>query len=169
MSSIRSWLARPIADDDRRRAFAVAAATLLITAAVLTVTADPPDRTSSPPPVERPGAPPTDRPAVETPPAALGVARRFVDGYLAYLYGDGRARDIRGASDGLRRQLSARPVRVSPAMRGERPRIGRIDGQRFDDGWLIDAKIATATVSFPMAVVVADRPGGPVVTRLVED
>ena len=54
-------------------------------------------------------------------------------------------------------------------MRQQRPRVERIDGQRLADGWLVDVTVAAATVTFPISVVVTDRPGGPVVTRVVED
>lgn len=174
MKRLRRFLEHPIADHDRRLAFAIAAAALLIAAVALSAIADPADQQTGAagehPPITRPDLPPPPRPVGDPPAEALDVTRRFLHGYLAHLYGSGRAREIRGASDRLRRQLAAQPVRVSPAMRRQRPRVERIDGHRLaEDGWLIDAEIATGTVSFPIAVVVADRPGGPVVIRLVED
>lgn len=168
---LRRFLKRPIADHDRRSAFAIVAVALLIAAVALSVIADPADRRTSSerPPIARTDLPPPARSASGSPAEAVDVARRFLDGYLAHLYGSGRAAEIRGASDRLRHQLAAQPVRVSPATRRQRPSVERIDGQRLADGWLVDAEIATATVSFPIVVVVADRPGGLVVTRLVED
>jgi hypothetical protein len=170
--ALRSWFESPIADRDRRRAFAAAAIAVLLAAGALSLTTDPPDRHPTTP-GERPTIARPDaagpRLGVGVSPDALDVARRFIDGYLAHLSGDRRVQDIRGASAGLRRQLIARPIRVTPAMRRQRPRIGRIDGRRLPGGWLIDAEIATATVSFPIAVVVATGPGGLVVTRVVED
>jgi hypothetical protein len=172
MRRLRWLLERPISDHDRRRAFAVAATVLLIAAVALSIVSDPADRPAGGagdrPPVVRPESPPTPT-AGDLPPETAGVARRFLDGYLAHLYGRRRPGEIPGASGRLRRQLAAQPVRVSPAMRRARPRVERIDGQRFADGWLIDATVAAATVEFPISVVVADRPGGPVVTRVVED
>jgi hypothetical protein len=170
VSALR-FLEHPIADDQRRRAFAVAAAALLLAGVVLSLTAsDPAGRPSAPsqPPRLRPDDSEIRQPAREIPADVLSVARRFVDDYLDRLYG-GQRRQLRGASATLRRQLLDRPVRVSPAMRRQRPRVEGIDGQQLDDGWLIDAEITAATVSFSIAVVVVDRPGGPVVTRLVED
>ncbi|MDP9135865.1 MAG: hypothetical protein M3N56_13695, partial [Actinomycetota bacterium] len=99
----------------------------------------------------------------------LDVARRFLAGYLDHVYGRGRAGDIRGATDRLRDELARQTVRRPPAMRRQRPRVERIDAQRLPGGWRVEAEIATATVSFPVAFVVASRPGGPLVTRLVED
>ncbi|MEX1142877.1 MAG: hypothetical protein WD399_07635 [Thermoleophilaceae bacterium] len=171
MRRLRWLLERPVSDHDRRRAFAVAAAVLLIAAVALSVVSDPAGRpaagASGRPPVVRP-EPPTP-PAGDLPPETADVARRFLDGYLAHLYGSRRPAAIRGASDRLRRQLAAQSVRVSPAMRRQRPRVERIDGQRLADGWLVAATVAAATVAFPISVVVADRQAGPVVTRVVED
>jgi hypothetical protein len=50
-------------------------------------------------------------------------------------------------------------------MRRLRPRVGDLDAHRLDGGWLIDAEIAAGSVSFEIAVVVANG----VVIRLVED
>ena len=170
MRRVRGFLERPIADDDRRRAFAVAAAVLLIAAVGLSVTADPADRATEPS-----GRQPSARPDLRTEPAGeppvgiLDVARRFLAGYLDHVYGRGRAGEIRGATERLRDELAGQTVRRSPAMRRQRPRVERIDTQRLPGGWRVEAEIATATVSFPVAFVVASRPGGPLVTRLVED
>ena len=138
MRRLRRFLERPIADHDRRRAFAAAAAALLIAAVALSAIADPADRrtgaSSERPPIARPDLPPPPRPVGDPPAEALDVTRRFLHGYLAHLYGSGRAAEIRGASNRLRRQLAAQPVRVSPAMRRQRPRVEHIDGHRLADG-----------------------------------
>lgn len=171
MRSVRDFLERPIADDDRRRAFAVAAAVLLTAAVGLSLTADPADRasggTSAGQPIARPDL--RTEPAGEPPAAVLDVARRFLAGYLDHVYGRGRAGEIRGATEWLRDELAGQTVRRSPAMRRQPPRVERIDAQRLPGGWRVEAEIPTATVSFPVAFVVASRPGGPLVTRLVED
>lgn len=170
MRRVRDFLERPIADDDRRRAFAIAAAVLLIAAAGLSLTAEPADR-----PTEPSGRQPSARPDLHTEPAGeppagvLDIARSFLAGYLDHVYGSGDAGAIRGATDRLRDELADQPVRRPPAMRRQRPRVGRIDAQRLPDGWHVEAEIASANVSFPVAFVVARRSGGPLVTRLVED
>jgi hypothetical protein len=171
MRWVRDFLERPIADHDRPRAFAVAATVLLIAAVALSVTADSADRPASAPSDRQPITSATLRtePGDEPPAAVLDVARRFLGGYLDHIYGRGRAGEIRGATDRLRDELADQPVRRSPAMRRQRPRVERIDAQRLPGGWRVEAEIATATISFPIAVVVAARPGGPLVTRLVED
>ena len=161
-------------DHDRRRAFAVAATVLLIAAVALSIVADPADRpaggASEPrPPIVRPESPPTPRPLTDSRRDGRGraaVPRRLPR--TSTRQRAGRAR-FRGASDRLRRQLAAQPVRVSPAMRRARPRRrahrrpairGRLADRRH--GRRRDGRV-------PDPVVVADRPGGPVVTRVVED
>jgi hypothetical protein len=170
MTALRARLDWPI--EDRRRAFAIAAAVLLVAAVALSALAAPPDhRPAADQPVERQPALSGDVPrSADAPPATVGVARRFLEDYLDHLYGTRRPHDeIAGASAGLRRQLARRPVRVTPGMRRHRPRLVDVDLHRLDGGWLADGEIAAGNVSFEIAVVVADRPGGPVVTRLVED
>jgi hypothetical protein len=54
---------------------------------------------------------------------AARVARRFLTGYLAYLYGHAPAETITGATPSLERSLRARPLLVSPAMRRRYPRV----------------------------------------------
>lgn len=172
MRGLRAWLASPIADRDRQRAFVAAAVTLLLAGVALTLIADPPDH---PPPAKVDPQTPTRgqevsrRQAASVPADVLDVARRFLDGYLAHLYGHRRALAIPGASAGLRRRLSTRPIRVPPAMRRQYPRVERIDGQRLPGGWLVEAHVATRSVSFPIAVLVSNRRGVLAVTRLVED
>lgn len=173
MTLLRRLLEQPIGNDDRRTAFAVAAAALALAATLLTLAAGPADRATTEP-ASRLTAPRAERPAVradpDAPPAeARQVARRFLSGYLAHLHGHARPSEIRGATHRLRRRLATRAVRVSPAMRRQRLRVERIDGHRHGHGWLIHAEIAAATVSFPVSIVVVDRPRGPVVTRVVED
>jgi hypothetical protein len=173
MSRLRALAERPIAVRDRHRAFAAVAAVLLTAAVALSIAADPPDRPHHSPTDRLPPLPSADRAAgnepAEAPGRVLAVARRFLDDYLARIHGTGSAGAIRGASAGLRRRLAAQRVRVSPAARRQRPAVQRLDGHRLGDGWLIRAEVATGQVSYPVALVVADRPAGPVVTRLVED
>lgn len=171
---LRRLLEQPIGDDDQRAAFAVAAAALAIAATLLTLIAGPTADRPAAPAAERPTTPHDGRVAGvdgddALPAGARHVARRFLSGYLAHLHGRARAREIRGATARLRRRLAARPVRVSPSMRRQRPRVERIDGHRYGHGWLVHAEVAAATVSFSISIVVGDRPVGPVVTRVVED
>lgn len=169
MTALRTRLEQPI--EDRRRAFAIVAAVLLVAAAALSALAAPPGHQPADKPVGRQSAAAVgdDRPVpAEAPPAAVAVARRFLEGYLDHLYRSRRERDIVGASAGLRRQLTQRRLRVSPGMRRHRPRLVDVDLHRLDGAWLADGEIAVGKVSFEIAFVVADRPGGHVVTRLVE-
>lgn len=54
---------------------------------------------------------------------AQRVARRFLDGYLAYTYGQGRASLITEASPMLAGSLKAHRPRVPPAARARHPRV----------------------------------------------
>ncbi|MHB8241048.1 MAG: hypothetical protein ACYDHN_03565 [Solirubrobacteraceae bacterium] len=51
------------------------------------------------------------------------VARRFVGGYLPYLYGHAPASRISGATPALIHSLQLHPPRVSPAMRATHPHL----------------------------------------------
>jgi hypothetical protein len=165
MNWLRARLEEPIGD--RRRAFAIAAVVLLIAAVALSALAAPPDRqpTTEPAVDRQPVAGRDPAAPADIAPAAVRVARRFLAGYLAHLYGDRPAREIAGAAPRLRAELARQPVRVTPAMRRHRPRVVDLDAHRLDGDWLIDAEIAAGSVSFEIALVVADG----VVTRLVED
>ena len=55
--------------------------------------------------------------------AATGVARAFLDGYLAFSYGHGKASAIRAAAAHLVRALDRAPPRVPAAVARARPRV----------------------------------------------
>lgn len=176
---LRALLQRPVGDDDRHRLFAVAAGLLLTAAVALSLVADQPSHVppSSPATAARPTAPPApssprsatlpDRP----PRDVLAVARRFLGGYLARLYGHDRDARLAGATRRLRRRLAARTGRVAAGMRDRRPRVEELEAARLGQRWLVRATVTDGSrVSFPIEVVVAARgSGGPVVTRVVED
>ena len=171
---LRIRLERPLAEEERRRAFALAAAALVVAAIALSLVADPPspDRPAAPSASSRVPPPASEaRPTASAAPAdVLGVARGFVAGYLRHLYGRGRASAIRHASSGLRQRLAANAPRVSRGMRERRPAVQRLRATALGGRWLVTATVVDdARVSYPVAVVVAEQPGGPVVTRVVED
>lgn len=181
MKSLRSRarLERPISDPQRGRAFAVVAMTLLLATVALTLAGRPPGSSSTadtaqtarsvavqPRPVSPgPALHTPHRARVKAPRAARRVARRFLTGYLKYLYGHGSARHISGSSRSLRRRLDARPLRVPPAARRRSPRVRSLSaGTRADGGrrWLLTARIADGSaVIYPIQLLVAgstDRP-----------
>ena len=124
---LRAWWERPIAEHERRRAFVLAAAVILLAVAGLAVTrstathhATPrpaptvstvPAPPSSPP--EPSGPPRTDPPGAGVPPDLGPIARRFLEGYLAYLYGRGPARSIPHAAPALLGRLERNRPRIS--------------------------------------------------------
>ncbi len=143
---LRALADRPIAEHERRLAFALAAAIIVIAAGVLVLTragsAPPAPRRAAPIAPARPAAPPPAGPAASgsppepaaAPPGATQDARVFLGGYLAYLYGHARAREIRGAAPRLLRKLERERPRVSPATRQRRPRILEITARRIAGG-----------------------------------
>jgi hypothetical protein len=135
-----AWLIRlrdrPIADEERRRAFIASTVLLAITVALLALTtpatstttatrrsaltAHTPAGQSPVPPSSAAGTGPST-PGVLPPPVAH-VARRFLTGYLACLYGHTGV-EIRDASASLDRSLAVHPPRVSLDMRARHPRV----------------------------------------------
>jgi hypothetical protein len=135
---LRVVLNRPLADADRARLFLVAVVAIVAGAAVLASIDDPaepePDRVPRAVAVE-PAAPEAALalPSEEgDPPAgasradvasAKAAARRFLDGYLPYSYGQASPRAIQAVADGLRERLATEPPRVPGAERRRRPRL----------------------------------------------
>ncbi|MDP2710337.1 MAG: hypothetical protein Q8O56_03885 [Solirubrobacteraceae bacterium] len=186
---LRALAERPIEAHERRRAFALAAAVVLI-AAVGLLAVRPADRNgeirapaASAPPI---ATAPNDTPARREPSAGAegapppeGIAaervertaRRFLDGYLAYLYGHGRAGAIRAATPALARRLARNRPRVSPATRQRRPRVTDLSAQRLDPGReLVVAEIADGGVArYPLELVLVRRGGRWLVDRVEVD
>jgi hypothetical protein len=107
-----------LAAHEQRAAFAIVTATIVVATLVLATGSAP--RVSS---ARR-------DPAVRAPSKALAlggpavtVARRFLDGYLGYLYGHAPARAVLDAVPALSRRLATRRLIVPPAMRSLRPRV----------------------------------------------
>jgi hypothetical protein len=138
---------------------AAAAAALAIAAAVR---GDGQPRSASPTP-----APPTGpviggnghpRPeAIEPePPAARLIARRFLAGYLRFLYGRGRAGDVPHVSSTVRRGLARARVRVSPAQRKRRTEVVALElvaqGRRelIATARVVDGGVAAYPLTFTM-------------------
>jgi hypothetical protein len=173
-SSLRGWLERPLRERDRQRAFALAAAALVLAAAILTLTgrdhhqpppaaATPPTSPAAVPPPVSPApavrAPAREREPEPAPRSIRRVARRFLAGYLPYLYGQRPARRIDASTPQLRRRLAANRPRVSPAARRRRPRVVALEGERALAGrWLVRARIADGSVvAYPIELLIDGR------------
>lgn len=177
MTPLRRWLARPLSDRDRQRAFALAAAALVLAAAILTITGNRPGAptASTPPPSPAAAAPDVSALAsrapawasaqdtVAVPAAVRQQARRFLAGYLPYLYGrrPRSARWLEGAGWQLRRRLAAERPRVAPAARRRRPRAVALKGEQAPSGgWQLRARIADGRSGYQLTLLVV---GGRVV------
>lgn len=101
------------------------------------------------------GSPESDRAAV------VRQARRFLAGYLPYLYGHGAARAVHGGTAALRRRLETVRLRVSPAARKRRPHVVRVTAERLDRGrWHVVATVADGGVSrYPIELLITTGDG----------
>jgi hypothetical protein len=144
---IRAQRDRPISNSERRTAFTLIALTTAVSALLLTAatpSAPSPHTATRHHAGARLGAP---APAVSAVPGAVeeSVAREFLHGYLAYIYGRAQAARVRGATPAFTHALLARARLVPPSMRARRPRVlavhpaGPHDAKAIiNDGGLID-------------------------------
>lgn len=165
MTDLRSLARRPIAEGERRGAFWIAAAILACAALGLLLlpgreTALAPS--SGPVPEATGAAPPGPVPHRAAPLARpLATARRFLGGYLPFLYGRGSARAVAAAAPSLRDRLAASRLRVPPAASNRQPRVARLDGRRLTaDRVLVTARIADGgPATYPISLTLARRSG----------
>ncbi len=103
--------------------------------------------------------------------AAVRLARRFLAGYLPYLYGQGPARAVRGSTATLRRRLETARLRVSPATRKRRPRVVRVTAEPLDRGhWHVVATIADGGVAqYPIELLLTTGDGAARVAGVVSE
>lgn len=164
MNRLRALAGRPIGEGERRGAFWAAGAILVCAAAVLLLL---PGEEALPPPSEpiagagsRPG--PAAALAQPVPLARpLAAARRFLGGFLPFLYGGGSARAVRAAAPSLRVRLVESRLRVPPAARDRHPRPTRLDGRHLAAGRvLVTARIEDGGIAaYPIALTLARRGG----------
>lgn len=101
--------------------------------------------------------------------AATPSARRFLNGYLGYLYGHTRARAVPDASHRLRATLAHDPVRITPAQRTRHPRLLALNVEPRAAG----LALGTATIGdgagvpYPVHLVLADTAGRWLVERVL--
>jgi hypothetical protein len=168
---LRELADRPIADRHRRRLFLACAAALLGVAALLLLAGVP--GPTSPPSPTRTSA---ERPAPATPPqtgfrpsrsprettrGGARAARRFLLGYLPFLYGQGSRRAIDDASSRLLGRLARSRIRVPPAARRRHPRVVELDAKRLGAGRAaVTATVDDGGVSrYPIELTLATRRG----------
>lgn len=122
-------------------------------------------------------------PTLDTDPAAAGPlegdraavvrqSRRFLTGYLPYLYGQGEARSIRASTGALRRRLESARLRVSPASRKRRPRVVRLAPEPLGrrGRWHVVATVADGGVAeYPIELLVSPSSRGFVVEAVVSE
>jgi hypothetical protein len=103
--------------------------------------------------------------------AARRVARRFLDGYLAFLYGRGPASEITDVSPAVGRELARNTPRIPPAQRDRTPRVVDLSVV----GQAREAVIATASIDdgdvavYPIVFTLDRRDGRWRVSRLAND
>lgn len=109
---------RPLAEREQRAAFLIVTAAIVVATLVLAGGSAPHFSSARRDPAVR-----ASSKALVLSGPAVTVARRFLDGYLGYLYGHAPASAVRGAVPALSRSLAARRLIVPPAMRSLRPRL----------------------------------------------
>ena len=86
------------------------------------------------------------------------VARRFLGGYLRFLYGRGSARAVPHASATVREGLARARARVTPAQHGRRPRVVDLELIAQDarvmiaTAHVVDGGVATYPLTFSLAL-----------------
>lgn len=164
---LRELAERPIAEGERPRLFALAVA-ILVAVAIVLIALGPSTSDKGPPsapPATAPSAPPAaPAPTAPTPPPAPAErsARRFLTGYLRFVYGRGRAAEIDAAAPALRRRLARSRVRVPPAARRRRPRVVGLETESLPSGAVaVTAEVADGGVArYPVHLTLRRSGGG---------
>jgi hypothetical protein len=94
------------------------------------------------------------------------AARRFLDGYLPWLYGHGPARSVTAVSEPLRTSLKGRRPRVPPTIDNLHPQVAAIGIQRQDQHWRALANINDGGDTYELDLTVADQHGRWIVTNV---
>lgn len=167
---VRRLRDRPIAEHERRAAMATVAVLLTASAILLAITrpagqARHPAPRIAAAPLARASRPPTPtggaKPAATVAPMVARAARKFLVGYLAYLYGHGLASAVRGATRALSRSLRAHAPRVSPGMRARSPRVVSLHAVSAPVG-LVGVSVLVndgELVSYPVGLLIASEDG----------
>jgi hypothetical protein len=97
---------------------------------------------------------------------AATAARRFLYGYLSWLYGHARATAIHVASAQLIEQLKAHPPKVPATLRSVHPRLIALGTQRARGGWLALTNITAGQQTYELTVTVVRSRGQWRVTKV---
>jgi len=151
---IRAQRDRPISTGERRIAFTlIALAATVGTLLLTTVPGGPSQRAATPHHASARLEAPTPAGPVASTAAEERAAREFMHGYLAYIYGRARAREVRGATSAFTHALLARPPWVPPSMRARHPRVVAVHLAGtlgvtviINDGGLVDYPVALLLV-----------------------
>jgi hypothetical protein len=102
---------------------------------------------------------------------ARTVGERFLQGYIAFLYGRLDPGELEGGTGELTRGLRRARRRVPPARDERRPRIARLDAVRQAPGLVqVTASVDDGDVAaYPVTAFVELRNGGWVVAHLADD
>jgi hypothetical protein len=167
---IRRLRDRPIGERERRGALAAVAVVAIAATLLLALTAPeaPPRRPASTPSrhVGEGETPRATESSSGSTASAVRAARRFLHGYLAYIYGHGRVAQVSAATSGLARSLASRAPRVPPSMRARRPRVLALHAVKtstgvievtalVNDGGLVDYPIQLRLAGFDGRLLVA--------------
>jgi hypothetical protein len=176
------WLTRlrdrPLGESERRAAL-IAVTALLIASTVLLATTRAARHRTTPerqPATAMRGRAPQPAPiqiamrGVVLSPQAVRVSRRFLSGYLAYIYGRAGVDGVRDASRALERSLRAHPPRVSRDMRARHPHILKLHQVPGAASQLeVTALIADGGVAdYPVGLLLASEHGHLEVTGLAQ-
>lgn len=166
---------RPIADHERRQAFIASAVVLAIAVGLLVLTTPAASTTTHAGRSSLAARPSVEKAPLSSPSVAGDgsstpglvsqsverVARRFLAGYLAYLYGHGRVAGIRDASANLERSLGKLPPRVSLTMRTRHPHVVSLASVTAPDGAVgVSAVINDGGVADYTIDLLVSREGG---------
>jgi hypothetical protein len=161
MSRLGALADRRIADRDRRPAFRYAALLLIAAAIVLLLLPD-----GEPPSISPLRGSPAARYRAPDPPPApasgpVAAARRFLAGFLPFLYGQGSSDMIRAAAPALADRIARSRLRVPPAALDRHPRVTQLESRRLGKGRVsIEVRIEDGGVaSYPIALTLARHDG----------
>lgn len=160
-----------INDAARSRLFVAATVGIVTVAVALTLTA--PDR-DAPPAVAPPQTVPEQAGRVPSHPARTVVAttaRRFVVGYLAFLYGRAGTSAIASSTPEVVHKLARARVRVPAGARGRVPKLVNVRTDRLDGTrWLVSVVVRDRGVSvFPIELIVSRLGTRFAVTRVLDE
>ncbi len=91
--------------------------------------------------------------------AAETTARRFLHGYLLWLYGRAPLHAIEDATTGLLVGLKSHPPRIPPAMRSLHATVAAIAMQRHGNGWQALPNITDGRETYELVLTITQRRG----------